>query len=150
MMASKQRIMTAAVLCAAFGIATSGAAQTGGFDADYARFRPNEQAVMAAHSLEMRRCMNASGGVTVAMRDCSAAEYDRVDSRLNANYRRVMARLPQARAGALRASQRRWLQTRWTRCDNDPDLEGGTLDLIIRDSCVLTELTRRTLWLGRM
>ncbi len=131
-------------------IATASGAQTVNYDADYARYRPSEAALGAAQSPALNQCMRRSGGVTVAMRECSSAEYRRMDARLNANYQRVMGRLPQAQQQRLRASQRRWLQTRWNHCDNHPDLEGGTLDLIIRDSCTLDELTRRTLWLGRL
>jgi uncharacterized protein YecT (DUF1311 family) len=141
------QVLLAAALIGAPAIAV---AQANGFDAQYARFRPSGNAIDAAHSPMLRRCMNDSGGITVNMRDCSAAEYDRVDVRLNANYRQAMARLSAARQQQLRASQRRWLQVRWQRCDNDPEIDGGTLGLIVRDGCVLNELTRRTLWLAQV
>jgi uncharacterized protein YecT (DUF1311 family) len=133
-----------------FMLGTGAAAQSVNYDAAYARFHPTETAQDRARSPAFRRCIRASGGVTVNMRDCSAAEYDRVDVRLNDNYRRIMRRLPQSGQQQLRASQRRWLTSRWNHCDNDPQLEGGTMDLIIRDSCTLTELIRRTLWLGQL
>jgi uncharacterized protein YecT (DUF1311 family) len=126
------------------------AAQVANFDANYARYRPSERAVATVTSPAYHRCNRQSGGVTVEMRDCSFAEQDRVDVLLNANYRRAMARLSPARQQQLRASQRRWLTTRYNHCDNHPDMEGGTLDLIIRDGCVLAEVQRRTLWLAQL
>ena len=131
-------------------IGSGAAAQSVNYDTAYARFHPSETALERALSPAFRQCIGSSGGVTVTMRDCAAAEYARIDLRLNANDRRIMRRLPQAGQQRLRASQRLWLSNRWHHCDNDPQLEGGTMDLIIRDSCTLTELTRRTLWLGQL
>ncbi len=131
-------------------VAAPASAQAVNYDANYARYRPGENALDAIKSTAFRACMRRSGGTTVDMRDCSAQEYERVDAQLNANYRRVMGRLPQSQQQLLRASQRRWLANRWNVCEDLPEYEGGTLDLIIRDGCTLNELIRRTLWLGRL
>jgi uncharacterized protein YecT (DUF1311 family) len=125
-------------------------AQSNGYDAQYARYRPSDSTIAGAHSPAYRQCMSRAGGITSNMRECSAAEFRRVDTRLNANYRSVMGRLSAPQQQQLRASQRRWLANRWTDCENSPALEGGTLDLIIIDACTLDELTRRTLWLGQL
>jgi uncharacterized protein YecT (DUF1311 family) len=105
----------------------------------------------ATPSREYARCMDRSGGVTVAMRDCAGSEHERLDRRLNAAYRAAMARLPDGAARTrLRNLERRWLAVRWSRCRRDADAEGGgTLALLILDSCTLDEMVRRVVWLER-
>jgi uncharacterized protein YecT (DUF1311 family) len=120
----------------AFFVATPAAAQS-------------DTEISARYSREWRQCVDASGGVTVEMRDCSAAEYERQDVRLNAAYRATMARLNRAGQTRLRTLQRAWLRDRRSRCLNPPDAEGGTLDLILIDACFLDTTIERTIWLER-
>lgn len=116
----------------------------------YERFRIPDTEAERITSDDYRRCMDASGGVTANMRDCSYAESQRLDVRLNAAYRAAMTRLPNAAARArLRALQRRWLATRYRGCDRDMRREGGTLGLVIADGCALDEGMRRIAWLER-
>ena len=96
------------------------------------------------------RCMDASGGVTIHMRDCSAAEHDRLDVQLNSVYRTAMARLPsQAMRFRLRDLERSWLVTRWDSCKRRWADETGTLGLVLVDACLLSEMQRRIAWLER-
>jgi uncharacterized protein YecT (DUF1311 family) len=117
----------------------------------FERFRISNAESERVVSGAYRRCMDASGGVTANMRDCSHAESQRLDLRLNAAYRAAMARLPAAAARArLRALQRSWLAARYRRCDRAAREEGGgTLGLIMMDDCALGEVTRRIVWLER-
>ena len=99
-----------------------------------------EEAFSAAFS----RCMDASGGVTVAMRDCYAAETERQDQRLNVVYSQLRRQLaPSARAKLLQA-QRAWLAYRKAECAYamTPD-EGGTLALVTGDDCWLRATAER-------
>ena len=102
-------------------------------------------------SAEYHRCMDESGGVTVEMRDCSAAEHDRLDGRLNAVYRTAMAQLPDNPALLrLRNLERQWLATRWDECDREAEeAGGGTLSLLVFDACALSEMVSRVAWLER-
>jgi uncharacterized protein YecT (DUF1311 family) len=94
--------------------------------------------------------MDAGEGVTSSMRDCSSAEYDWLDARLNTVYRATMARLPhQAARIGLRNLERQWLATRWDECRQRYAEETGTLGLILVDDCELVEMQRRIAWLER-
>lgn len=93
-------------------------------------------------------CIDASEGVTAAMLDCIGAEYDYQDVRLNAAYKRAMARLAPAQRVVLRNSERRWLREREPKCMEEAAEEsGGTLGTILRNNCMLFALIERTEWL---
>lgn len=96
-------------------------------------------------------CIKSSGGVTAAMRDCMAQEYERLDRTLNETWRTTMARMPgdQARS-RLRQLQREWIKTRWAECDEQAaqmGSGGGTADLLVYDNCQLEVIARRVSWL---
>ena len=96
-------------------------------------------------------CIKSSGGVTAAMRDCTAQEYQRLDQKLNETWRMTMARMPDDRSrSALRQLQREWIKTRWAECDEQLALSGsggGTADLLVYDNCQLGVTARRISWL---
>jgi len=117
----------------------------------YDRFGISDAQSERILSDDYRACMDASGGVTSNMRDCSAAESQRIDTRLNAAYHAAMARLASAAArNRLRALERRWIATRYRLCEHEARNErGGTLWLIIMDACGLGEDVRRIAWLER-
>ena len=104
-----------------------------------------------AYSADDQRCMAGSGGVTVAMRDCSATEHDRLDAELNRRYRGLMSSLPPSKAVTLRNAQRRWLADRRRVCDAAVRKEGaGTLALVVGDGCYLDRLYDRVAELQAM
>jgi uncharacterized protein YecT (DUF1311 family) len=118
---------------------------------DYSRFQLTAAQERAFDSPPYNRCLDSSGGVTIHMRNCAAAELDRLDVRLNQSYRAAISRLPnRATKIGLRNLQRRWLRTRWEAChrqvDEDPAM-GGTLGLIVLDGCEISEVQRRIGWL---
>ena len=98
-------------------------------------------------------CISLSGGVTAAMRDCAALEYNGLDKRLNATYRTTMARLPDDQARSrFRRLQRDWLQTRGAVCHQEVEqsgMTGGTGALLILNDCGNRVLTERIQWLER-
>lgn len=89
------------------------------------------------YSAEFSACMDRSGGVTVEMRDCSTAEYERQDHALNVVYRDLMGRLGPELQTDLRTAQRAWIAFRKAECDYRHRSEGGTMGLLIYDSCWL-------------
>jgi uncharacterized protein YecT (DUF1311 family) len=118
---------------------------------DYRGFRLTEAQEKSLDSPADNRCLDRSGGVTIDMRNCAAAEMDRLDVRLNQSYRAAISRLPNhAAKRGLRDLQRRWLATRWDAChrriDEDPEM-GGTLGLVVLDACEISEVQRRIVWL---
>jgi uncharacterized protein YecT (DUF1311 family) len=116
----------------------------------YERFELTDAESERLESAAYGRCMDASGGVTIYMRNCAAAEQDRLDARLNAVYRAAMKRLPnQATRIGLRNLERRWLATRWDACRRKWAEETGTLGLVLIDACGLSEVRRRVAWLER-
>lgn len=88
-------------------------------------------------------CMEASGGVTVEMLDCIAAEHSRQDARLNRAYRALTAQLGADRRKELLAAQRLWIQYRDANCRFYADPDGGTIASINAASCGLEMTARR-------
>jgi uncharacterized protein YecT (DUF1311 family) len=113
----------------------------------YADFVLTEPTAERAQSKTYTDCLDESGGVTVSMRECIGAEFQRIDKRLNASYKTTMQRLSNQSRMRLRSEERAWLKTRLDTCERDlADAEGGTLWLIEMDACALTEHIRRTVW----
>jgi uncharacterized protein YecT (DUF1311 family) len=116
----------------------------------YERFELSDAAYEAMTSTQYMDCLDASGGVTISMRDCAGDEHERLDVRLNAAYRAAMARLAgSADRNRLQRLERRWLATRWDSCRRENAEETGTLGLILLDGCNLGEMQRRIAWLER-
>ena len=92
-------------------------------------------------------CMDESGGVTVEMMDCIAAEIDIQDARLNQAYVMVMRPLPKPRKDTLRALQRSWIKQRDAKCQRAIADEGGSMAGLIYSGCILDETIKRTIFL---
>lgn len=88
-------------------------------------------------------CMQQSGGITINMIDCSAAENKRQDARLNKAYKEVMAQLSPVRKKELQTVQRVWIKYRDANCDFYADPDGGTLGIVNANSCFLQETASR-------
>jgi uncharacterized protein YecT (DUF1311 family) len=117
---------------------------------DYSHFVLTEAASRAMRSETYVKCIVEAGGVTATMRECIGAEYRRIDARLNASYKRVLARLSKTSQAKLRGEERAWLKTRLDKCEHDLEEDkGGTIWLIEMDNCALQESIRRTLWIER-
>lgn len=94
------------------------------------------------------QCMDASGGVTVEMMNCSGAEIDRQDARLNQAYVMVMHALTPSGKDVLRQSERLWIRQRDTRCAHDASEDGdGTAGGLAYSSCILDETIKRIVFL---
>lgn len=116
---------------------------------DYRHFEPSAKDLQSLRTAAFDACLGGSGGMTSNMRECSAAESNRLDALLNLEYRNALARLPTDSARRrLRSVQRGWLKTRWNHCRKEMDEErGGTLALLIGDGCSIDEMSRRIVWL---
>lgn len=96
------------------------------------------------------QCIDAAAGVVPEMSQCTMAEHDIQDAKLNKTYRMVMTRSPGARRTVQRASQRGWIGTRDATCQRAYDeAGGGQASDQERQSCLLHETITRTMWLER-
>lgn len=82
-------------------------------------------------------CMTRSGGVTVDMLNCIAAEHEVQDQRLNANYKALSESLSPERRKELVAVQRLWLQYRDANCRFHADPDGGSAAGLVANDCLL-------------
>jgi uncharacterized protein YecT (DUF1311 family) len=96
-------------------------------------------------SKEYDRCIAASGGVTVSINECTAAETDRWDKRLNASYKTLLATLNPERKKALADAEVAWLKFRDSNCAFIFDPNGGTAAGMVANSCVLRMTAERAL-----
>lgn len=101
------------------------------------------QAKEPQYSVTYDRCMDTSGGVTVAMLDCNAAELKRHDARLNAQYKAALAAHGETQQALLREAQRQWIKYRDANCGFYAQLTGGTMDRLNSSSCMLEATARR-------
>lgn len=101
------------------------------------------QAKDPQYSAAYSRCMDNSGGVTSSMVQCSGAEFDRQDARLNLNYKAAMGNLQEPQKTLLRDAQRAWIKYRDSNCDLYARLTGGTIDRINSSSCMLEATAQR-------
>ena len=92
-------------------------------------------------------CMDESGGVTVEMMNCIAAEIDIQDARLNQAYVMVMRPLAKSRKNTLRGLQRTWIKQRDAKCQREIADEGGSMAGLIYSGCSLDETIKRTIFL---
>ena len=108
--------------------------------------------VEARYSPAYDACMSsgeAAEGVTVAMADCTSAEIDVQDAKLNAAYQQVMRGLEEAPRQKLRDAQRAWIKFRDTKCASEAN-SGGTMDILNSGGCILDATVRRTIELEAM
>ena len=103
--------------------------------------------IASADDAELTRkfsiCMDKSGGVTVEMLDCIAAETERQDLRLNKAYKDVMAELTPQRKKQLQEAQRAWIKYRDANCDFYADPDGGTLAAVSSNDCFMSTTASR-------
>ncbi|AXE30187.1 hypothetical protein DK842_09880 [Chromobacterium phragmitis] len=96
------------------------------------------------------QCMDQTGGVTVGMLDCIAAEHARQDKQLNDNYRKLMAALPAKRRQRLQTAQRLWLKYRAANCSAYVDPDGGTAESLVAADCELASTAARAAELAKL
>ena len=84
-------------------------------------------------------------GDTQQMTACERDQYRRLDARLNAAYKRTMARLSPEDRDALRAQQREWVRLRDPQCRQAvSQSEGGSIHGMELLGCLGHETSKRT------
>lgn len=113
--------------------------------------------VMAQHSQSpprsdtYDRCMERAQANDPAMFECGGAELDRQDSRLNAVYRTLLAKLETDERAALVKAERDWIRYRDSHCDFEAPWNGiGTLDRIMHTDCTIRLTSERADQLTRL
>ncbi|MCG8707406.1 DUF1311 domain-containing protein [Brenneria sp. 4F2] len=98
----------------------------------------SSHAAQPHYTSEYNQCIDASGGITASMRKCISEETKKQDNLLNNNYKKYISSLyPETRQQFIEA-QRLWVKYRDANCSAfASEEEGGTLALIIIDSCYL-------------
>lgn len=93
------------------------------------------------------QCMNQPGGETTpGTAACLAAEADRWDGHLNAEYKARMAELTPDQKTALREAQRAWIAFRDADCGLQYQIfVDGTIRSVVYSSCMLTMTAERAL-----
>jgi len=86
---------------------------------------------------EYLTCMDKAKGVTPEMIDCISAETARQDARLNASYKKLMAKLLAKRKKTLLEAQRAWIKFRDLNCEFYYDPDGGTAARLAGNDCIL-------------
>ena len=107
---------------------------------------PKSDPVEARYTPAYDKCLAASTGQsTMGMIDCTGAELQVQDARLNATYRKTMASLNVRQKAKLQAAQRAWVAFRDAECASYEDDDWGTLSRINASACVLHMTVQRTM-----
>jgi uncharacterized protein YecT (DUF1311 family) len=102
--------------------------------------------VEARYTPAYDKCLAApSGQSTMGMIDCTGAELQVQDARLNTTYRKTMASLNARQKAKLQAAQRAWVAFRDAECASYEDDDWGTLSRINASACVLHMTVQRTM-----
>jgi uncharacterized protein YecT (DUF1311 family) len=109
--------------------------------------------LFAASDTDMTRdyltCMDKASGETSSMNDCTGAETDRQDARLNDNYKRLMSKLSEDRKKELLEAQRAWIRFRDANCRFYGEGVGSISALAVND-CILDATVDRAKELKRL
>jgi uncharacterized protein YecT (DUF1311 family) len=99
-----------------------------------------------------KKCMESAGGVTAAMRECTAEELVRQDKMQNDTYKVVMhSMVNDARKIRLRDAEREWLKRTKKKCDAaGAAFDNGTAGPLAIDDCYMSETESRTLYLRKL
>lgn len=92
-------------------------------------------------------CLEGGGTTTAAILKCTHEEFVFQDKRLNGVYKRLMAKLDASAKQKLREEERKWIDSKETRCSLNPD--AGTADQISVADCVVRDTARRAADLER-
>ena len=122
---------------------------------DYEKFELSKAEATVVANVTAANCPKKAGGPKYQIK-CRTKLAAQSDARLNASYKRTMARLNSAAREKLRSEERDWIVNRYEDCDLllegvQYPAEGRTgieYEIEAKD-CVLSELKRRTLWLDR-
>ncbi len=107
---------------------------------------PKSDPVEARYTPAYDKCLaSPAGQSTMGMIDCTGAELQIQDARLNAAYRKTMASLNVRQKTKLQAAQRAWVPFRDAECASYEDEDWGTISRINASACVLRMTVQRTI-----
>lgn len=95
------------------------------------------------------RCAEATDGSTWEMQKCVEEEFEYQDARLNATYRTLQSRLPEAEKKFLAQDERKWMSGRDRACEWNPE-EEGQAQRIEANICSLKQTSGRADQLAKM
>lgn len=104
-------------------------------------------APLAAEDGELARCLERSGGVTVAMIDCNAAAAGREDARLNRLWRENSAFVESERGKEIAAAQRHWIAYRDATCRAEGAMHEGSFSGVQLNACLYRLTKAQADWL---
>jgi uncharacterized protein YecT (DUF1311 family) len=120
---------------------------------NYEKFELTKAEKKAVASVTAANCPKKAGGPKYQAK-CRAKLMVQSDARLNASYKRTMARLSKPARENLRAMEQAWIHERYNECvylsediETNPRPEAAVE--IEYNDCALVELKRRTVWLDR-
>jgi uncharacterized protein YecT (DUF1311 family) len=120
---------------------------------NYEKFELTKAEIAAVATATAAKCPKNAGGPKFQA-SCRAKLMVQSDARLNASYKRTMARLSKPARENLRAMERGWIHERYNECvylseDIEANPRPDAAVAIEYNDCALVELKRRTLWLDR-
>jgi uncharacterized protein YecT (DUF1311 family) len=120
---------------------------------NYEKFELTKAETAAVANVTAAKCPKKAGGPKYQAK-CRAKLLVQSDARLNASYKRTMARLSKPARENLRAMEESWLYVRYEECvllseDSETNPRPDAAVAIEYNDCALVELKRRTLWLDR-
>lgn len=95
------------------------------------------------YSSQYDQCMDASNGVTYEMKECMNSEFQYQDRKLNKLYKKLMNSLSNDRKNELREVQRLWIAYTEKNCDFYDVPDGGSLEKLSAQSCMLSSTAAR-------
>jgi uncharacterized protein YecT (DUF1311 family) len=118
---------------------------------NYEKFELTKAETAAIANVTAAKCPKKGGGAKFQA-SCRAKLMVQSDARLNASYKRTMARLTAPARENLRAMEREWIGTRYEECvwlseDIETNPRPDAAVAIEYNDCALVELNRRTHWL---
>jgi uncharacterized protein YecT (DUF1311 family) len=120
---------------------------------NYEKFELTKAETKAVANVTAANCPKKAGGPKYQAK-CRAKLMVQSDARLNASYKRTMARLSKPARENLRELEQAWIHERYNECvylsediETNPRSEAAVE--IEYNDCALVELKRRTLWLDR-
>lgn len=95
------------------------------------------------YSTDYNKCMDKAAGVTADMITCIGTEVALQDKALNANYKALKEDLKAVRQKQLVEVQKTWLKFRDTNCQFYADPDGGSMQRVLANVCVLKMTAER-------
>ncbi|WP_188052170.1 lysozyme inhibitor LprI family protein [Aureimonas fodinaquatilis] len=107
---------------------------------------------LAAPSFAMQnnhdQCMEAAGGVTVDMLDCTSTALQQAEEDLSAQYERTIQEIEPETGTRLGISRQHWMAYRESTCDAEAAAaSGGSFSSVARLDCLLRLTRDRLQWL---